>query len=313
MSNRIVVFARAASTARTLFARAASTARTRSSALVFLAALALAGPAFAQTYGTKGYAPGAWKPDELPKAVSNAKAFDPHDLSGVWSMPTKGFEKHSLTSKPLALEHVPGEMKQTSIPPPMTAYGKAKLDATKVSYGPRSVPPGTGNDPVSTCDPLGYPRALWEANLRPFEFVMARDRVLQHMQYHDIWRTIWTDGRALPKNPDPAWYGYSVGRWEGDTFVVDSNGYDERTWIDHFGNPHSDQMRLEERFHRVDADTLEVNMVLTDPKTYTKPWVSDLITFVNPKTAIFEEICAPSEENLFNDRIRDAAVGKSKP
>jgi hypothetical protein len=287
--------------------------RILSSAVVFLSALALAGLTFAQTYGTKGYAPGAWKPEELPKDLSNAKPFDPHDLAGVWSMPTKGFEKHSLTSKPLALEHVPTEMKQTSIPPPMTAWGKAKLDATKVSYGPRSVPPGTGNDPVSTCDPLGYPRTLWEANLRPFEFVMARDRVLQHMQYHDIWRTIWTDGRALPKNPDPAWYGYSVGKWEGDTFVVDSNGYDERTWIDHFGNPHSDQMRLEERFHRLDADTLEVNMVLTDPKTYTKPWVSDVITFVNPKAAIFEEICAPSEENIFNDRIRDAAVGKSKP
>ena len=287
--------------------------RILSSAVVFLSALALAGLTFAQTYGTKGYAPGAWKPEELPKDLSNAKPFDPHDLSGVWSMPTKGFEKHSLTSKPLALEHVPTEMKQTSVPPPMTAWGKAKLDATKVSYGPRSVPPGTGNDPVSTCDPLGYPRALWEANLRPFEFVMARDRVLEHMQYHDVWRTIWTDGRALPKNPDPAWYGYSVGRWEGDTFIVDSTGYDERTWIDHFGNPHSDQMRLEERFHRVDADTLNVNMVLTDPKTYTKPWVSDQITFVNPKAAIFEEICAPSEENVFNDRIRDAAVGKSKP
>src|ERR1700688_1478412 len=114
------------------------------------------------------------------------------------------------------------------------------------------------------------------------------------MQEHDTWRTIWTDGRALPKYPDPAWYGYAIGRWEGDTFVVDSNGYDERTWIDHFGNPHSEQMRLEERFHRRDADTLAINMVLTDPKTYTKPWVSDLITFVSAKAAIFEEICAPS-------------------
>ena len=287
--------------------------RVLNSAVVLFAALAFSGAAFAQTYGTKGYAPGAWKPDELPKNLATPKPFDPHDLSGVWSMPTKGFEKHSLTSKQLDLQHVPSEMKQTSVPPPMTAWGKAKLDATKVSYGPRSVPPGTGNDPVSTCEPLGYPRAIWEANLRPFEFVMAKDRVLQHMQYHDVWRTIWTDGRALPKNPDPAWYGYSVGRWEGDTFVVDSTGYDERTWIDHFGNPHSDQMRLEERFHRTDADTLQVNMVLTDPKAYTKPWVSDQIVFVNAKAAVFEEICAPSEENLFNDRIRDAAVGKSKP
>src|SRR5437899_67511 len=110
--------------------------------LMFL--LAVSGVALAQTYGTKGYAPGAWKPEKLPKELSAPRPFDPHDLSGVWSMPTRGFEKHSLTSKPLALEHVPNEMKQTSVPPPMTPWGKAKLDATKVSYGPRSVPPGQG-------------------------------------------------------------------------------------------------------------------------------------------------------------------------
>ena len=70
---------------------------------------------------------------------------------------------------------------------------------------------------------------------------------------------------------------------------------------------------LIERYKRVDADTMEVQMTLTDPKAYTEPWVSDKITFVRAKAAIFEEICAPSEENRFNDRVRDAAVGKSKP
>jgi hypothetical protein len=195
----------------------------------------------------------------------------------------------------------------------MTAWGKAKFDANKVSYGPRAVAPELNNDPVSQCEPLGYPRDLWEANLRPFEFIQTPDRVLQHMQYHDVWRTIWTDGRALPKDPDPAWYGYSVGRWEGDTFVVESLGYDDRTWIDHFGNPHSDQMRLVERYRRIDKDTLKLDMTLTDPKTYTKPWVADTITFVSAKAAIFEEICSPSEEHRFNDKIRDSSAAQSKP
>jgi hypothetical protein len=273
--------------------------------------------ALAQTYGTKGYAPGAWKPAELPKELAKPKPFDPHNLSGVWSMPTKTgyFERHSLNDKSLNIKDpsIPPQMGSDTKTPPMTPWGKAKFDATKVSYGPRSVAPGTGNDPGSECDPMGYPRVLWEANLRPFEFIQTPDRVLQHMQFHDVWRTIWTDGRALPKNPDPAWYGYSVGKWEGDTFVVESTGYDDRTWIDHFGNPHSDQMYLVERYKRVDADTLELEMTLTDPKTYTAPWVGDKITFVNPKAALFEEICSPSEENRFNDRIRDAAIGKSKP
>jgi hypothetical protein len=290
--------------------------RFMSSIMVVVAVLGCSCVTFAQTYGTKGYSPGAWKPEELPKEVAKPKPFDPHNLSGVWSMPTKRgyFERHSLNDKAIKIDpSVPPQMGSDTTPPPMTPWGKAKFDETKVSYGPRSVPPGTGNDPVSSCEPMGYPRDLWEANLRPFEFIQTPDRVLQHMQFHDVWRTVWTDGRALPKNPDPAWYGYAVGKWEGDTFVVDSAGYDDRTWIDHFGNPHSDQMRLQERYRRVDPDSLEVTMTLTDPKAYTQPWVSDKITFVNAKAAIFEEICAPSEENHFNDRIRDAAVGKSKP
>ena len=285
-------------------------------ALISLALLVSSCLMFAQTYGTKGYAPGAWKPGELPPGVSQPKPFNPHDLSGVWSMPTKAnFERHSLNDKRLDIQDksIPGEMRAQSYPPPMTAWGKAKFEATKPSYGPRSVPPGLGNDLVSICDPLGYPRDLWEANLRPFEIVQTSDRVLQHMQYHDLWRTIWTDGRALPKDPDPAWNGYAIGHWDGDTFVVESTGYDDRTWIDHFGNPHSDQMVLTERYKRLDADTLQMDMTLTDPKTYTAPWVGDPIKFERVKVAIFEEICAPSEENHFNDRIRDAAVGTAKP
>ncbi len=287
-----------------------------SSIVVLLALLACSCVAFAQTYGTKGYAPGTWKPEELPKGLSDPKPFNAHDLSAVWSMPTKAgyFERHSLNDKPIKIApNVPPQMGSDAYPPPMTPWGKAKFDATQVSYGPRSVPPGEGNDPISECEPMGYPRDLWAANLRPFEFVQTPDRMLQHMQFHDLWRTIWTDGRSLPKNPDAAWNGYSVGKWEGDIFVVESNGYDDRTWLDHFGNPHSDQMHLEERYRRVDADTLELVMTLTDPKAYTKPWVGDTITFVRAKVAIFEEICAPSEENHFNDRIRDAAVGKAKP
>ena len=284
---------------------------------VFVALLAFSCVTFAQTYGTEGYSPGAWKPNELPKELSKPKPFNPHDLSGVWSTPTTPgyFERHSLDDKWVDVKDrkVPPQMRSNTSPPPMTDWGMAKFEANKVSYGPRAVEPELNNDPVSQCEPLGYPRDLWEANLRPFEFIQTPDRVLQHMQYHDTWRTIWTDGRALPKDPDPAWYGYAIGRWEGDTFVVESIGYDDRTWIDHFGNPHSDQMHLVERYRRVDKDTLKLDMTLTDPKTYTKPWVADTITFVNPKAAIFEEICSPSEERRFNDEIRDESKANSKP
>jgi hypothetical protein len=279
--------------------------------------VAFSAVAYGQTYGTKGYSPGAWKPEELPKDLAKPKAFNAHDFNGVWSSPTKPgyFERHALNDKWLDIKDksIPDQMRSQTYPPPMTPWAKEKFEATKPSYGPRSVPPGLGNDAVSTCDPMGYPRDLYEANLRPFEIVQASDRLLVHMQYHDIWRTVWMDGRELPKNPDPAWMGYSVGKWEGDALVITSTGYDDRTWLDHFGNPHSDEMVLVEKWRHPDADTLTVDMTITDPKVYTTPWVGETVTFVRAKAAIFEELCVPSEEEHFNDKIRDAAVGTAKP
>ena len=109
------------------------------------------------------------------------------------------------------------------------------------------------------------------------------------------------------------WLGYSAGKWDGDTFVVDSTGFDDRTWLDHFGNPHSDQMHLQERYHRVDRDTLELTMTLTDPKVYTKPWVSEKKIFrLVPKGEVKEMFCVPSEEQSFNARIRNPAGGVKK-
>ena len=130
------------------------------------------------------------------------------------------------------------------------------------------------NDPLSTMgDPEGFPRNLL-FELRPFQIVQTPKSVLMLYMFEKRWRTIWTDGRQLPKDPDPRWYGYSVGRWEDDsTFVVNSVGMDERTWLDNAGSPHSDQMKVEERYHRIDANTMELTVTIDDPKAYTAPWV----------------------------------------
>jgi hypothetical protein len=218
---------------------------------------------------------------------------DPHDLSGVW---TKTWRTLTLS------ENVPQ----------MTPWGKARFDANKPSYGPRSVPPAVGNDPTGKCDPLGLVRNLvLEVSVYPTEIVQTPKRIVQFFEWAHGWREIWTDGRELPKDPEPRWMGYSVGKWEGDTLVVQSAGFDERTWLDHFGNPHSDEMRLEERYRRPDADHLELVMTLTDPKTYTKPWVSEKKVFklAPPKTEIQEPFCVPSEEEAFNKKVRDPAGG----
>ena len=88
-----------------------------------------------------------------------------------------------------------------------------------------------------------------------------------------VWRDLWTDGRKLPgPEAKPRWYGYATAHWDGDTLVVESSGYDERSWIDPYGSIHSDQMRIEERYRRLDHDNLEFSMTLTDPKAYTGAW-----------------------------------------
>jgi hypothetical protein len=220
-------------------------------------------------------------------------AFDPHDLSGIWQG----------RNRVLALSNQP---------PPRTAWGEAKFNSYKPSYGPRAIPPALGNDPQGNCDPLGIPRLLlFENNPWDFEIIQTRDRMLQLWDRHHVHREIWTDGRQPPNDMAPRWMGYAVGTWDGDTFVVNSTGFDERSWLDHFGNPHSDEMRLEERYRRVNHDTIELVITLTDPKAYTTPWVSSKKTLTRQNLTEFpdELFCVPSEEQEFNRRIRDPAGG----
>jgi hypothetical protein len=122
-------------------------------------------------------------------------------------------------------------------------------------------------------------------------------------QYQRVWRTVWMDGRELPKNvgakggPEPRWYGYSVGHWDGDyTLVVNTTGVNDKTWIDRRGYPHSVDMRAEERYTRVDYDTLELTVTIDDPKMYTKPFVAVTNRFKwIPNQEDEEQFCVPSE------------------
>ena len=257
---------------------------------LLLAAVLMFAPAlFLQGQG-QGKGKGKGKAAEAP---APSVPHDPHDLNGVW-------------------RRSGGALTMSNEPPPMTAWAKAKFDAGKPVYGPRAVPGGLGNDPMSNCDPLGMPRNIFlEVSIYPMEMLQASDRVVQFFEWAHSYRTIWTDGRPFPKDPDPLWMGYSIGQWDGDTFVVKSLGFDERTWLDHFGNPVSEDMTFEERYHRVDRDTLELNMVINAPKAYTKPWVSEKKTFrlAPPKTDLQELFCVPSEEQRFNQLVRDPGSG----
>ena len=229
------------------------------------------------------------QPQAKPKAT--AAPVPKHDLSGVWQLQgTGGAESFAPET----------EM------PPMTPWAKARFDAAKPGYGLRAAP--GGNDPILQCDPIGIPRVLLMPT--PYEFIHAPDRVLQFFEREHEWRPIWTDGRSLPKDPDPTWYGYAIGHWEGDsTFVVESTGYHDRSWITPTGYPHSEAMHVTERYHRVDHDTILYDITVTDPLAYAKPIVGpQRIMKLKPGGEIDELPCVWSEENAFTHRIREPAA-----
>ena len=204
--------------------------------------------------------------------------------------------------------------------PPMTAWGQEQFSLHKTN---EKYPVADANDPAKTCDPLGFPRNMLFMT-RGIAFTQMPGRVIELFQFNRAWRDIWTDGRELPKNvggeasdaPDPRWYGYSVGRWEGDyTFVVNTVGSDERSWLDNAGHPHSVGLKVEERFTRVSHNSLEVVITIDDPKAYTKPFVitTGRFTWI-PKQDFEEQLCVPSEEaeylKLVGEPAAHSAPGK---
>ncbi len=257
--------------------------------------------------------------------------FDAHDFSGVWMTVRVGGG---------------GIRNRVNTPWPMTPWAHAKYDAAKPGLGPRGRP--LGNDPIMTCDPVGYPRiAQYElgpvlgqgqsqteernraagksgqeqtegasqqsvTGAYPMEFVQTKDRLIEFFDYFYVHRTLWLDGRKLPDDPEPTWYGYSVGHWEGNTLVLETVGFNDQSWLDSDGHPHSDQMRMEERFQRVDHDTIEARMTLTDPKAYTASLVSTVTTWkLTPKRTMREDLCAPSDELRYKEEVREPAASKN--
>jgi hypothetical protein len=112
------------------------------------------------------------------------------------------------------------------------------------------------------------------------------------------YRQIYMDGRALPKEPNPAWMGYSIGHWEGDTLVVESSGFVDNNWLDNNGHPGTEAMRLTERFRRPDFGHIDLQITIDDPKAYTKPWSVNLQFTANPDTDLIEYVCDENEKDL---------------
>ena len=226
------------------------------------------------------------KPSDAP---ASSTPFVPHDLSGVW------FDERP---RPATVNERYWIFKFNAEEPPMTAWGLAQFNATKSSFGTRAYPLAETNDPLyHTCAPPGFPRVF----LHPFpmQIVQTSGEVIMLFEYDSMRHQIFTDGRAHDTALGPLWMGDSIGHWEGDTLVADTVNFNDKTWIDRVGHPHSSALHVVERIRRMDHNHLVDDITIEDPKAYTKPWTAHLDFVLRPTWTLGEQFC--EDEHSFEN------------
>lgn len=237
------------------------------------------------------------------QAIYSGKHHDgtvpPHNLSGVW-MVSENFRFSPVH-----------ELPNTFLQP----WALAKLNAEPLSLR-KDLPGGhagggtaLGKDEDISCDQISLTDFITKQ--KPIEIVQTPQRIFMFFEYAHTFREIWMDGRALPKDPDPSYFGYSVGKWEGDTLVVESVGFNDKTVLN--GMPHSDAVHFLERYRRPNLDTLELTMTATDSKAYTKPWTAGPVKLAwHPDWELVEAFCLQGDNASFKKSIIDPSWSGSK-
>jgi hypothetical protein len=221
----------------------------------------------------------------LPDGTPNLSAPAPRtadgkvDLSGIWEvigdrvMPTDGRVRSRYVYDIAA--DLPG--------------GAPFLPWAKTLHAERQRTLGVGA-PTERCLPHGIPDAMLTRTL-PFKIIQAPALTIILYEEFNNWRQVFTDGRALPVDPQPAWLGYSVGRREGETFVIETAGFNDKSWLDAGGTPHTEALRTTERLRRTDFGHMEAQFTFDDPKTFTKPWSASVTFNLLPDTDLLEHHC----------------------
>jgi hypothetical protein len=232
-----------------------------------------------------------------PAAAPNASSPDQaHDLSGVW------FDDHPRL---IRVQERYWAYTFTPEAPPMTPWAQAKFNASKSSFGPHAVPLVETTDPLyHTCAPIGFPIAYLYP--LPMQIVQTPGEVILLFEWDSLRHQIFTDGRKHDETLGPLWMGDSIGHWEGDTLVADTVNFNDKTWLDRMGHPHSDALHVVERIRRVDHDHLVDDITIEDPKAYTKPWTAHLPFVLKPKWTLAEQFC--EDEESFQTIDKDAAA-----
>jgi hypothetical protein len=151
-------------------------------------------------------------------------------------------------------------------------------------------------DPTGWCVPGGVPRS--DVVPYPFKIFTLPGVTLILYEAVQSYRQIFTDGRSFPKDPNPAWMGYSIGHWEDDTLIVETAGFNDHGWVDNYGLPNTDALRVTERFRRRDFGHMDLEVTVDDPKAYAKPWTVKLAFRLLADTELLEYICSENNKDL---------------
>ena len=230
------------------------------------------------------------------------RAFDGKpDLSGVWHVQSESLEeKRRLFGPDFGTIFVPGMEPTTT-----SKYGQDVL----VDYRPGEIAmtpeaeaiytrrrQGREISPTEQCLPAGVPRATLLSEVH--KIVQAAGLIIvMHELDGGMSRQIYTDGRPLPKDPSPSWLGYSVGRWEDDTLVVETIGFNDRAWLDSRGHPRSEAMHITEKYRRRDVGHLDVEITMDDPKSYNRSITFKVTHLLQADSDILEYVCNENEKD----------------
>jgi hypothetical protein len=233
------------------------------------------------------------KPNLSAKAprASNGKP----DLSGVWQTElSPPGEIEGLFGDVFKYAVVPGDDPRTFSKYFLNILADFKPDQAPIK--PETAELARKNaenaraNPSAQCLPQGIVRDdLLSYN--PFKIIQTPGVIAILYEVDNMFRQVYMDGRKLPADPQPAWVGYSVGKWDGDTLVVDSAGFNDRSWLDAFGHPHSEALRIQERFHRRDFGHMDLQLTIDDPKMYTRPFTIRVTEVLVPDSDILEYVC----------------------
>ena len=244
-------------------------------------------------------------PDGKPNLAAPApRAADGRpDLSGIWAAECAIYGRDSCFSRSLFF-NLAKDLKSEDVQ--MTPWA-AQIQAQRESRN-------HVDDPYGYCLPPGTPRINFGGG--PFRILQtpAMTALLYETLVGMTFRQVFTDGRPLPEVIEPTWLGYSVGRWEGDAFVIDTTGFRDGGWLDTLkGRPHSDALRVTERFRRIDFGHMELTITIDDPKAFVKPWTITAPLTLLPDTELVEAFCDGHERTMTHRDVKAAPEPPSPP